>query len=110
VEQQRKTLQQESDSLTSQIETLEQALDVKPDYSMGEGDPATTEWELNLTLLRRLKAEYEQLQRAMARLETGIYGICERCGKRINPDRLAVLPDATLCMECAQKESKARQR
>jgi len=110
VEQQRKTLQQESDSLTSQIEALEQALESRPDYSMGEGDPAITEWELNLTLLRRLKVDYEQLQRAIARLETGTYGICEHCGKRINPDRLAVLPDATLCVECAQKESKSRQR
>ena len=110
MEQQRKTLQQESDSLTSQIEALEQALESRPDYSMGEGDPAITEWELNLTLLRRLKVDYEQLQRAIARLETGTYGICEHCGKRINPDRLAVLPDATLCVECAQKESKSRQR
>ncbi|MCD6286776.1 MAG: TraR/DksA C4-type zinc finger protein [Anaerolineae bacterium] len=110
MEQQRKTLQQESDSLTSQIEALEQALESRPDYSMGEGDPAITEWELNLTLLRRLKVEYEQFQRAIARMETGTYGICEHCGKRINPDRLAVLPDATLCVECAQKESKSRQR
>ena len=110
MEQQTKTLQQESDSLTSQIEALEQALESRPDYSMGEGDPAITEWELNLTLLRRLKVDYEQLQRAIARLETGTYGICEHCGKRINPDRLAVLPDATLCVECAQKESKSRQR
>jgi len=110
VEQQKKTLQQESDSLTSQIEALEQALDARPDYSMGEGDPAITEWELNLILLERLKGEYEKLQHAVARLETGTYGICEHCGKHINPDRLAVLPATTVCMECAQKELKARQR
>jgi len=109
MEQQRRTLQQDLDSLTDQIEALEQALEVKPNYGMGQGDPAVTQWELDLAILKQLKTKRENLQDALGRLATDAYGLCEHCGKRINPERLAVLPDATVCMECAQKGLKARQ-
>ena len=28
---------------------------------------------------------------------------CERCGKEIPPERVEVLPDTRLCLECSQK-------
>ncbi|MBI4999343.1 TraR/DksA C4-type zinc finger protein [Candidatus Gottesmanbacteria bacterium] len=34
------------------------------------------------------------------------YGICERCGKMIDTDRLAVMPAAELCLECEKKKEK----
>ncbi|QIB66207.1 TraR/DksA family transcriptional regulator [Kineobactrum salinum] len=42
-----------------------------------------------------------EVQAALARLEAGSYGICERCGEEIAPARLAVLPEAVLCVNCA---------
>ncbi|MFL7792285.1 MAG: TraR/DksA C4-type zinc finger protein [Anaerolineae bacterium] len=36
-------------------------------------------------------------------MDKGTYGICERCGKPIHPDRLAVLPETRLCIECARE-------
>lgn len=93
----------ELEGLTEQIEALEQALEVKPDYGMGIGDPAVTQWELDQALLERLRVHSDGLRQAIARHESGTYGFCERCGKPIHPDRLAVLPDTTLCIDCAQK-------
>jgi RNA polymerase-binding transcription factor DksA len=43
-----------------------------------------------------------EIQAALARLEAGSYGICERCGEEIAPARLAVLPEAVLCVRCAE--------
>lgn len=43
-----------------------------------------------------------EVQAALARLEAGGYGICERCGEEIAPARLAVLPEAVLCVRCAE--------
>lgn len=43
-----------------------------------------------------------EIQAALARLEAGGYGICERCGEEIAPARLAVLPEAVLCVRCAE--------
>jgi len=93
----------ELDALNEQIRALEEALEVQPDYGMGVGDPAVTQWELDQALLERLKIHADGLRDAIARYESGKYGICERCGKPIHPDRLAVLPDTTLCIDCAQK-------
>lgn len=39
---------------------------------------------------------------ALARLDEGLYGICENCGDDIAPGRLEVLPETVLCVKCAQ--------
>lgn len=44
-----------------------------------------------------------QIRRAMRRIRGGKYGICEHCGKGINPERLKAYPAATLCLECEKK-------
>lgn len=103
MERQKEVLQRELTTLNEQIETLKAALAVKPEYGMGKGDPAITQWELDQAMLERLEGHVEELKQAMEKLEQGTYGKCERCGKSINPDRLAILPDTKLCMACAQK-------
>jgi DnaK suppressor protein len=98
-----RTLEVELDSLQTQIDKLEDALADKPDYGLGEGDPAITQWEMNYALLERLRGRMERVQQALSRAEGGTYGLCVRCGKEIHPDRLAVLPGAGLCIECARE-------
>ncbi len=41
------------------------------------------------------------LQAALARIEEGTYGICESCGEEISEGRLAAIPEATRCVNCA---------
>ncbi len=45
--------------------------------------------------------ELAQLNAALQRLDDGSYGICGHCGVDISPQRLAALPAATLCVDCA---------
>jgi DnaK suppressor protein len=104
VEEDRRVLEAELGSLRTQIAKLEDALDEKPDYGLGEGDPAITQWEMNYALLERLRARTERVKQALSRAENGTYGVCVRCGREIHPDRLAVLPDARLCIECAREQ------
>lgn len=96
------TLQRELDELRAQIAALEKALEEKPDYGLGRGDPAVTQWELDRALLQQLTERAAGLERALWEMSKGKYGICEQCGSRIHPDRLAVLPDTRLCARCAQ--------
>ncbi|MGC9469317.1 MAG: TraR/DksA family transcriptional regulator [Anaerolineae bacterium] len=103
MERQKEILDKELESIEEQIEALESALKVKPEYGMGKGDPAITQWELDQAMLERLKNHAAELRQALNRLEEGTYGICERCGKPIDPNRLAVLPDTKICAACAQK-------
>lgn len=97
-------IQRELDELRDQIATLEADLEEKPDYGMGKGDPAVTRWELDQAMLERLQERAASLERSLSQMDQGTYGICERCGERINPDRLAVLPDTKLCIDCAQSK------
>ena len=44
----------------------------------------------------------EKLERALAKLEEGTYGQCDRCGGEIAPGRLAAAPESVLCIDCAR--------
>jgi len=90
--------------LEQQIAGLKSSLDETPDYTRGVGDPRITRWELDRALLEQLESRAETLRQALSRVDEGIYGTCEHCGKPIHPDRLAVLPDTRLCIECARKQ------
>lgn len=41
-----------------------------------------------------------QLEHVLARLDAGLYGVCERCSGQIGRPRLEAFPRATLCMGC----------
>ena len=45
--------------------------------------------------------ELAHINAALQRLDDGSYGICDNCGVEISPNRLAALPAATLCVDCA---------
>ena len=44
----------------------------------------------------------EKLRRALAKLEDGSYGRCDRCGNPIAPARLEAAPESVLCIDCAR--------
>jgi len=100
------TVQEELARTREQIARLEKALEARPDYGLGQGDPAIVRWELNQALLQQSRERVANLEQALSRLEQGTYGTCARCGGPIHPDRLAVLPDVQLCIDCA-RDNKA---
>lgn len=53
---------------------------------------------------RRLAATSD----ALAKLDTGTYGVCESCGRDIAVARLEARPEATLCIDCARRETSRR--
>jgi DnaK suppressor protein len=50
--------------------------------------------------------ELTQIERALARLKQGTYGICEACQGKIPIGRLNALPYSTLCIECQREMEK----
>ena len=50
----------------------------------------------------------ERTERALAKLEEGTYGICDVCGKPIEPARLAARPDSVMCLADAGAQPRAR--
>jgi RNA polymerase-binding protein DksA len=47
-------------------------------------------------------AELAQINRALAQLDQGSYGICSNCGKPISERRLQALPYSDRCITCAE--------
>jgi RNA polymerase-binding transcription factor DksA len=63
---------------------------------------AVSDFERNQAIIANSRLVLKQVQAALARLDNGAYGVCERCGKPIEPRRLAALPYATLCRDCQE--------
>ncbi|MDD9349819.1 MULTISPECIES: TraR/DksA C4-type zinc finger protein [unclassified Mumia] len=66
-----------------------------------EGSTIAWEREQMSALIARHEAEREQLTAALGRAAAGTYGVCERCGRPIPAERLAVRPAARTCVGCA---------
>jgi RNA polymerase-binding protein DksA len=47
-----------------------------------------------------------QTERALERLDSGTYGLCENCGNPIGKARMQAFPRATLCVECKQQQER----
>lgn len=50
-----------------------------------------------------VKKQLAQFRTALSRMKIGKYGVCEKCGKMIDTDRLAVRPEATICIDCERE-------
>lgn len=67
-------------------------------------DPAACD-EGDWALLQHAEMRISALDRAVRRLDSGKYGICERCGAAISEERLDALPDCLLCTKCARQSA-----
>ena len=67
--------------------------------------------ELDLALLEIRTETIRRIDRAVERIDAGIYGICDGCGGRITAARLKALPVAEDCVDCAtEQEGRAGKR
>lgn len=62
--------------------------------------------ELDDTIEHILTEQEQQVRRAQQAQAEGRYGICEDCGRPIPPERLAVRPEATRCVECQRRRER----
>jgi DnaK suppressor protein len=73
-----------------------------------QADMGATSFERDyeLTVLNNERDKLAQIERALARIDDGSYGVCESCGNPIGKMRLMAFPRATLCMTCKQREER----
>lgn len=64
------------------------------------------ELEKRLVMEKHLTETLEDINRALDKFKAGTYGICDDCGKPIEPARMEALPQASLCMVCKSKLAK----
>jgi len=59
--------------------------------------------ELNSQLIEAESRELGAIDEAIERINRGVYGNCESCGKAIPLTRLRAIPYATDCIGCRRK-------
>ncbi len=60
------------------------------------------EAELNERLDARTKAELDEIELALTKVSAGTWGSCESCHEPIARPRLEAMPEARLCLSCAE--------
>ena len=70
-------------------------------------DIASANYDKNLLIGIMTRVEKEQLEKidsALQRIEKGNFGQCISCGKKIDKDRLKVMPVSLKCFDCKKNE------
>jgi DnaK suppressor protein len=107
------TLESERDRLSHEIADLERDSATNLSDQSGENNyrdhmadqgTATFGKELDMSVEGNARELFAQVQRALARIESGEYGKCVRCGIDIPPARLEAMPAAELCIACKEWE------
>jgi DnaK suppressor protein len=73
------------------------------DAGFADRGHSTEERSRVISLVRALRANLRDVERALAKIGSGTYGTCERCGRPISIERLEALPWAVLCIDCKQR-------
>jgi RNA polymerase-binding transcription factor DksA len=110
MEQERLKLQRQLEGTRDRLRRLRKTLQDQVEFNIEDIDPDIYEREKTLALIKSLERKAESLERALVALDRGLYGLCERCGQAIDPARLEVLPEATLCIGCQAEVEWMRKR
>jgi RNA polymerase-binding transcription factor DksA len=77
------------------------------DNAAMDTDAAETTGHMEVSALKKtIDRSTIQIRKALSRIKIGKYGVCERCGKMIDTDRLMIMPETTVCIDCERKREK----
>lgn len=104
----RDELVRQRDDLRREIE--EHGADPETDEVTFDGDAgfsdrshSTEERSRVISVVRALRSNLHDVELAIAKIDAGTYGACERCGNPIGTERLEAIPWALLCIDCKRK-------
>jgi DnaK suppressor protein len=75
---------------------------------VGDGTAEAVSRLSEVGVVDALNASIERVDRALAKLAEGSYGVCDTCGKAIPPKRLEVQPESAVCVSCARSPRARR--
>lgn len=107
IQRNRQWLEAEQARLQVELHSTNAAMDERerPGYGTHMADNASEVFEQtrNLAVSLSLQRTLEDVNRALHKMDEGVYMICDRCGQRIDPARLKALPHAVLCKSCQER-------
>ena len=97
--------------LNEDVATLRQADGDRTPYggdfeSLVTAAQLASQQETDELLRRRLERRLSDIEKVSRRVEQGQYGVCESSGGEIPAERLAAVPDTTMCVPCQSKRER----
>jgi DnaK suppressor protein len=79
-----------------------------PNFNGGEsgsgilekGADEVEEYTTRLSLKSEMEKKLKEIDLALEKIKKGIYGICEKCQKEIEKERLEIYPESRFCLKC----------
>jgi len=112
----RQRLVEERAELETQLTTIEETSfassqsdmsgEVSFDEENADAGTFTFERERDLSIENNVRDLMGKIDRALARMDEGAYGVCSRCGKPIEKARMKALPYVDLCIKDAQAQAR----
>jgi DnaK suppressor protein len=97
----RASLEEERDQLKAQLAELGDDGDLSYDENFADSAQVAGQQGANRALSGQLAENLAEVQRALAKMDDGTYGRCERCGKEISEARLEAMPATPYCIDDA---------
>ena len=112
----RRRLEDEREHLQSQLTAIQEATfsqsqsdisgEVSFDDDSADAGTFTYERERDLSIENNIRDLLAKIDRALARIDDGTYGLCSVCGKPIEKARVKALPYVDLCIKDAQAQAR----
>lgn len=101
-------LERKKELVKSAEVTRETGMVFDPDDLPDEVDLASSEADqsMNLLLRDRERVLVKKIDKALAKIEQGDYGVCESCGEDIGVKRLEARPVTDLCIKCKEEQER----
>ena len=105
LEQNKEQLEKDLQSFATADENVKGDWDTRfPEFNNGgnleEAADEVVEYEAKLPIEHNLELRLRDTNLALEKLGKGNYGTCEKCGEEIPPERLAIYPEARICLSC----------
>lgn len=94
---------EELDDRVSKIKNNVRHTDEPIEKDSAEQATQAEDYEVLDYLGNAAQMEITMIKQAIARIDSGKYGICEVCGEPIREERLKALPYSSMCIKCASQ-------
>lgn len=104
LENEKSSIEKELGSFATEDQTQKDNWNTRyPNREMGnmeEEADEMQEYDNMLSVEHNLEIRLKDINLALSKIDKGGYGICEKCQKEIETERLLANPEARLCMKC----------
>jgi RNA polymerase-binding transcription factor DksA len=100
-------LEQQREQTLTELQRLRAELSME--FEHDDVDDAASdliERDKTQALIMALENKLRDIDHAIEQSQTTGYGICEKCGNPIEPERLEIFPETTLCVNCKRETER----